>query len=92
MQRVKLIFAALQKSTDEGEKFKMRVSIKNDWIYDINQAPEYTIGYTLRKFKIATSSDQEKELSKKYRAYRVREDQKTKYRYVTEILNVDEAK
>lgn len=29
-------------------------------------------------------------MSKKYRIYRVREDSKTKYRYVTEILNVEE--
>ena len=44
---------------------------------------------TLRKFKIATP-ERERELSEKYRVYRVREDPKTKYRYVTEILNIEE--
>jgi len=31
-------------------------------------------------------------MAKKYRAYRVREDPKTRYRYVTEILNIEEGK
>lgn len=31
-------------------------------------------------------------MAKKYRIYRVREDPKTKYRYVTEILNKEEGK
>ena len=45
---------------------------------------------TLRKYKIAKDIDEEGKISQKYRIYRVREDPKTKYRYVTEILNVDE--
>lgn len=31
-------------------------------------------------------------MTKKYRAYRIREDPKTRFRYVTEILNAEEAK
>jgi sugar-specific transcriptional regulator TrmB len=31
-------------------------------------------------------------MAKKYRAYRIREDPKTRYRYVTEILNIEEAR
>lgn len=46
---------------------------------------------TLRKFKVATQ-EKERDLSEKYRVYRVREDPKTKYRYVTEILNIEEGK
>ena len=70
----------------------MRVSLKNDWIYELEKIPEYTIGYTLKKFKIVDSDDDQMEMAKKYRAYRVREDPKTRYRYVTEILNIEEGK
>jgi hypothetical protein len=90
MQRVRLIFANNQRINDE--KSKLRVSIKNDWIYELEKSPEFTIGYTLKKFKIANNDEEEKELAKKYRTYRVREDQKTRYRYVTEILNKEEGK
>ena len=70
---------------------RLRVSFKPVWVYYLNQSPLKTIGMTLRKFKIA-SKDKECELSEKYRVYRVREDPKTKYRYVTEILNIEEGK
>lgn len=52
--------------------------------------PSKTIGFTLKKFKIAKSAEEQQEMSKKYRVYRVREDPKTRYRYVTEILNQEE--
>jgi len=90
MQRIKLIFACKQKSNDGGAKFK--VSVKNDWCYDLDKTPEHTIGFTLRKFKIAKDDKEEKDLSRKYKAFRIREDPKTRFRYVTEILNQDEAK
>lgn len=38
------------------------------------------------------SPQEEKDFSQKYKAYRVREDPKTRYRYVTEILNIEEGK
>lgn len=88
-QVVKLIFAAKQKR-EKGQT--LRVSIKNQWIYEVEKSPLYTIGMTLRKFKIAKSQEDQQEMSKKYRVYRVREDPKTKYRYVTEILNQEEGK
>jgi len=89
MQRVKLIFATKSKA-EEGQS-NMKISVKNDWIYNLEKEPEYTICYTLRKYKIATTDDEQK-MAAKYRAYRIREDPKTRYRYVTEILNIDEAK
>ena len=89
-QRVKLIFAAKQK-IDASKGGKVRISIKNDWIYDLQEAPFHTIGFTLKKFKIA-QEDNNLEIAKKYRVYRVREDPKTRYRYVTEILNKDEGR
>jgi hypothetical protein len=45
---------------------------------------------TLWKFKISKEDEELGQISKKYRIYRVREDPKTKYRYVTEILNAEE--
>mgnify|MGYP006128048169 CR=1 FL=1 len=93
MQRVKLIFANQEKiETDKGFEKKLKVSIKNDWIYELEKDPEYTIAYTLKKYKIAKTAEEEKEMAKKYRTYRVREDPTTRYRYVTEIINIDEAK
>ena len=89
MQRVRLIFASNQKINNEK---KLRVSLKNDWIYEMEKDPNVTIAYTLRKFKIAKTPQDEKEKSKLYRAYRIREDPKTRYRYVTEILNMDEGR
>lgn len=86
-QTVKLIFAAKQK-LEKGQK--LRVSIKSDWIYMMNEMPSKTIGFTLKKFKIAKNAEEQTEMSKKYRVYRVREDPKTRYRYVTEILNQEE--
>lgn len=73
-------------------KKKLKVSIKNDWIYELEKDPEFTIAYTLKKYKIAKTVEEEKEMAKKYRTYRVREDPTTRYRYVTEIINIDEAK
>ena len=70
----------------------MKVSIKSDWIYELEKEPEYTIGYTLKKYKIAKTPEEEREMAKKYRTYRVREDPNTRYRYVTEIINIEEAK
>ena len=93
MQRVKLIFACKHKDSDvKSSDMKFKVSVKNDWVYNLDKAPESTIGYTLKKFKIASNEGEEKELAKKYRAYRIREDPKTRYRYVTEILNIEEAR
>ena len=89
MQKVRLIFASNQRI---GGETKLRVSLKNDWIYEVEKDPSFTIGYTLRKFKIANTPEEEKEKSKMYRAYRIREDPKTRYRYVTEILNMEEAR
>jgi hypothetical protein len=88
---VKLIFAAKQKlDTDKGGK--VRVSIKNNWIYEMQESPCHTIGFTLKKFRIAKDNEEQSEMAKKYRVYRVREDPKTRYRYVTEILNKDEGR
>ena len=55
------------------------------------EKPLNSIGFTLKKFKIA-SEDNHLETAKKYCVYRVREDPKTRYRYVTEILNKDEGR
>ena len=38
------------------------------------------------------NAEEEREKARKFRAYRIREDPKTRYRYVTEILNMDEAR
>lgn len=93
MQRVKLIFAQKLRGEDKSEsKFKFKVSVKNDWIYNLDKEPESTIGYTLRKYKLANGEEDEVEKAKKFRSYRIREDPKTRYRYVTEILNIEEAK
>jgi len=88
MQRIKLFFATTTSSKDSSVK----VSFKNDWIYNLDKDPEHTIGYTLKKYNIAKNPEEEKQMAKKYRAYRIREDPKTRYRYVTEILNQEEAK
>lgn len=56
----------------------------------MTEMPSKTIGFTLKKFKIAKNAEDQTEMSKKYRVYRVREDPKTRYRYVTEILNQEE--
>lgn len=56
------------------------------------ESPSHTIGFTLKKFKIAKDEEEKLEMAKKYRVYRVREDPKTRYRYVTEILNKDEGR
>ena len=91
MQRIKLIFACKFASEDKSD-LKFKVSVKNDWIYNLEKEPEHSIGFTLRKFKIATTDSEERDFARKYRAYRVREDPKTRFRYVTEILNMEEAK
>ena len=70
----------------------MRVSVKPNWVYYIEESPIETIKMTLRKFQISQNPEEVDEMAKKYRIYRVREDPKTKYRYVTEILNQEEAK
>ena len=87
-QTVKLIFAAKQK-VDTTKT--LRVSIKDNWLYFLDGPPAKTIGFTLRKFKLASIEEAE-EQAKKYRVYRVREDPKTRYRYVTEILNQEEGR
>ena len=92
MQRIKLIFACKQKPQDSKTAAKFKVSVKNDWVYDLEKDPEHTIGFTLRKFKIAKTDTEEKDLTKKYKAFRIREDPKTRFRYVTEILNIEEAR
>lgn len=93
MQRVKLIFAQkLRGDQAQNSQFKFKVSVKNDWIYNLDKEPDSTIGYTLKKYKIATNPEEERDKAKKFRAYRIREDPKTRYRYVTEILNMEEAK
>ena len=43
---------------------------------------------TLRKYKMPKVE----ESAPKYRIYRVREDPKTRYRYVTEVLNIEEGR
>ena len=87
--RVKLIFCAKQK-LEKGQK--LRVSVKNEWVYILGQSPSKTINMTLKKYKLIKGGIDEDEITKKYRIYRVREDQTTKYRYVTEILSKDEGK
>jgi hypothetical protein len=79
-----LIFAAKQKLDNTKT---LRVSIKDNWLYFLDGNPIKTISFTLKKFKLASSTTDAEETSKKYRVYRVREDPKTRYRYVTEILN-----
>ena len=81
---VRLIFAAKQK-VEKGKT--LRVSIKSEWTYYLQSTPARSIGMTLKKYRIAKTQEEESEMAKKYRVYRVREDPKTRYRYVTEILN-----
>lgn len=45
---------------------------------------------TLKKFNF--KADDVELIAPKYRIYRCREDPKTRYRYVTEILNMEEGK
>lgn len=93
MQRIKLIFATrLRGQNTADSKLPFKVSVKNDWVYNLDKEPESTIGYTLKKYKIAENDEEEVRKAKKFRAYRIREDPKTRYRYVTEILSCDEAK
>ena len=68
----------------------MKVSIRQNWPYYLEKAPSETISITLKKFKLVKNDDHLIELLEAYRVYRVREDPKTKYRYVTEILNKEE--
>lgn len=81
---VKLIFAPKQKR-DKKKPVFIRTHAK--WIYLQNQSPLKTIAFTLRKFKYAANEEEAQNNSTKYHIYRVREDPKTRYRYVTEILN-----
>jgi hypothetical protein len=68
----------------------LKVSIRQNWPYYLEKAPNETISITLKKFKLVKNDDHLIELLEAYRVYRVREDPKTKYRYVTEILNKEE--
>ena len=68
----------------------MKVSIRQNWPYYLVKPPNETISITLKKFKLVKNDEQLIELLDSYRVYRVREDPKTKYRYVTEILNKEE--
>lgn len=61
-------------------------------MYYLDQNPLKTIGMTLRKYQYLKEPELEQKMSLRYHVYRVREDPKTKYRYVTEILNEDEGK
>lgn len=65
-----------------------KLSVQHNWVYYLDKPPIRTISMTLRKFKL----EKVEETAPKYRIYRVREDPKTRYRYVTEILNIDEGR
>ena len=56
MQRVKLIFANQERIEKDGQvEKKLRFIIKNDWVFELDKEPEHTIGYTLKKYKIANT-------------------------------------
>lgn len=82
-QKVRMLFVPKQSATTTP-----KLSIQHNWVYYLDKPPIRTISMTLSKFKF----EKVEETAPKYRIYRVREDPKTRYRYVTEILNIDEGR
>ena len=46
--------------------YKMRVSLKPDWVYHLHQPPAHTISYTLRKFGICSDPRLELKMAEMY--------------------------
>ena len=81
----------LDMGTSMYSGFKMRVSLKPDWIYHLLMPPSHTIQYTLRKFKVCNDPRLEADMAEKYQCYRVQEDRETRMRYVHEIHTEEDA-
>jgi hypothetical protein len=82
-QKVRLLFAPKQELSNQP-----KIALHRSWIYYLEKPPLETISMTLRKYNVGNLEA----TAPKYRIYRVREDPKTKYRYVTEILTVEEGR